>query len=125
MRICIPSATADLRSISCQGPRRYKQVMGTFIKSIGEGIHDGRFRTMLRDHCLQWRYNLTRYAINNVVAHLADSRDDYELFETLSDNEFRSLKVERFGINAVGSDLQKGLEFFSVTQPDLLKFLQI
>jgi hypothetical protein len=99
--------------------------MGTFIKSIAEGIHDGRFRTMLRDHCLQWRYNLTRYAINNVVAHLADSRDDYELFETLSDNEFRSLKVERFGINAVGSDLQKGLEFFSVTQPDLLKFLQI
>ncbi|HKR58743.1 MAG TPA: hypothetical protein VJS64_03335, partial [Pyrinomonadaceae bacterium] len=97
----------------------------SFAKNITTGIRDGRFKMILKEYCLQWRNNPTPYVINNVIAHLTNSQDDYELFETLIDNDFRSLRIEGFGINAFNSDIRQGLNYFSNVRPNLLRYIRI
>jgi hypothetical protein len=99
--------------------------METLVDGIVSRLSDGRFATMLKEYCLRWQSIPSTYAIENVVAHLSEEDDPAALFKTLTDSDFRLLKKSELGVNALRSDLQKGLSYFSGTHPNLLCYLQV
>ena len=98
--------------------------MESFADSVAIGMCKGRFRTILEEYCRHWRQNPTHYVIDNAAVHLIKASDTANLYELLSDDQFRLRKKELFGINALRSDLQKGRFYFSGENPDLLRWSQ-
>lgn len=99
--------------------------METLVKQISQDLITGRFKLRLKEYCLRWRSVKSAYVTENVISHLFDQNDSRNLFNVLTDPDFRKLKKQDFGINALRHDLQKGLSYFSRVQPNVLSYIQL
>ena len=114
----------DSNSISDRKCCKEKNLSG-LVEGVAVGMREGKFTAQLQAYCRAWRQYPTRYVIGNAITHLADVLDRQALFATLSDAQFRRLKRELFGTNALRADLQQGIAFFTMKYPDLLRLIQV
>ena len=99
--------------------------MGSLREDVSAGLENGEFRDRLMRYCLDWRRHRSPYAVANVVRYASRAGAHNELYEVLSDEEFRSLRRALSGANALRADLQAGLAHVSREQPDVLRFIHI
>ena len=99
------------------------------MSSIGDEIAmraaTGEFRRRFREYCLAWKEFETPWPLEYVVRHaIEDGRSD-DLYNVLFDDTFRAERQSVFGINGLRADLRAGRKFFTETQPDLLRYIQV
>jgi hypothetical protein len=99
--------------------------MGSLREDVSAGLNRGEFRDRLLRYCLDWRRHRSPYALANAVRYASRAGAHNDLYEVLSDEEFRSLRRALSGANALRADLQAGLAHFSSEQPDVLRFIHV
>ena len=99
--------------------------MGRFVDEVITGLRQGKFESILRKKCQEWRKNPTQYVIDYAVTHFIDDFDAQNLFDILTDPYFHQLKKEYSGLNSLRADLQKGIDFFSTKRPNIIRYIQL
>ncbi|MFD3843706.1 hypothetical protein ACFWWC_47080 [Streptomyces sp. NPDC058642] len=97
------------------------------MPSLRERVAKGRAQAhaQLAAHALQWRSNLSDYAIRTAVQYAVEGDLADELHNILTDEQFRELRVARFGALALQDDLNRGLDYFSRVRPDQLRSIRL
>ncbi|KJK56091.1 hypothetical protein [Saccharothrix sp. ST-888] len=99
--------------------------MPSLRELIADGIEQGTFRALLVADALQWRSHRSDYAISAVVRYAVEEDLADEVDGILTDEEFRELRLARFGPLALREDLNLGSEYFSRDRPDLLRYTRL
>ncbi|MFB6835788.1 hypothetical protein [Streptomyces sp. NPDC056361] len=99
--------------------------MPSFRERVAEGIARGTYRKQLAEDARQWRAHRSDYALSTVVRYTAEDDLADEVHDVLTDEQFRELRLARFGVLALRDDLDVGLEYFSRARPDLLRYTRL
>ncbi|MFJ2967626.1 hypothetical protein ACIPIC_35755 [Streptomyces collinus] len=99
--------------------------MPSFRERVAEGIAQGTYRRQLAEDARQWRSHRSDYALSTVVRYTVEDDLADEVHEVLTDEQFRELRLARFGVLALRDDLDLGLEYFSRARPDLLRYSRL
>jgi hypothetical protein len=99
--------------------------MATIRDEIIERTEAGEFHRRFREYCLAWKRFRTPRAFASVVRHAVEDGRGDDLYEVILDEDFRSERQAKFGINALRTDLHIARNFFSEGQPDLLRYMQV
>ncbi|MGW6523972.1 hypothetical protein [Streptomyces sp. NPDC054962] len=99
--------------------------MPSFRERVAEGIAQGTYRKQLAEDARQWRSHRSDYALSTVVRYTVEDDLADEVHEVLTDEQFRELRLARFGVLALRDDLDLGLEYFSQARPDLLRYARL
>lgn len=99
--------------------------MPSFRERIAEGIAQGTYRAQLAEDARRWRSHRSDYALSTVVRYTVEDDLADEVHKVLTDEQFRELRLARFGVLALRDDLDLGLEYFSQARPDLLRYARL
>ncbi|MEU0213276.1 hypothetical protein [Streptomyces canus] len=99
--------------------------MRSLRDEIVERAARGEFRSRLAAYYLSWKRFRTPVAVGNVVAQTIRDELTDDLYETLTDEDFRLLRQSQWGVNALRTDLQAARDYFSRQQPDFLRYLRV
>jgi hypothetical protein len=92
---------------------------------IADGLEKGTYRSALVEDALRWRTHRSDYALSTVVGYAVQDDLADAVHATLTDDEFRELRLSRFGAAALHEDLNAATEYFSRTRPDLLRYIRL
>ncbi len=99
--------------------------MTSLRERIADGIEQGIFRASLVADALQWRTHRSKSAISAVVRYAVEEDLADEVHDILTDDQFRELRLTRSDALDLWDDLSLGLEYFSSTRPDLLRYARL
>jgi len=99
--------------------------MPSFRERVAEGIAQGTYRRQLAEDARQWRSHRSDYALSTVVRYSVEDDLADEVHDVLTDEQFRELRLARFGVLALRDDIDLGLEYFSRDRPDLLRYARL
>ena len=99
--------------------------MLTVVDQLRKESCQGYYKKLLLNYCIQTQSDPSDYVLKYAVRTFVKSSKDQHLYQILTNERFRELKKKFFGKMALRRDLQLGLNYFSVNQPDLLRYLKI
>lgn len=97
--------------------------MDSFGDEVAALYRSGMPEAKLRKLCRDWKLSPTDYGLARAVRQAIDEDVAEEVYETLADDAFHTLKTQQLGIEELRQDFRAGVEYFSTRRPDLARYI--